>query len=58
MLRNELRRLKSEDIQQLKERRKRLELKRKTEIMGKEKLDSDYLKLVRESEDFIQQKKM
>ncbi len=58
MLRNELRRLKQEDIRQLKERMRRLELKRKSEIISKEQLNSDYLKMVRESEDIIKQKKM
>ena len=58
MLRNELRRLKQEDITQLKDRMRRLELKRKSEIISKEQLNSDYLKMVRESEDFIKQKKM
>lgn len=58
MLRNELRRLKQEDIRQLRDRVRRLELKRKVEIIAKEQANSDYLRLVRNSEDLIKQKKM
>jgi len=58
MLRNELRRLKQEDIRQLRDRMKRLELRRKCEIISREQASSDYLRLLRTSEDLVKQKKM
>jgi hypothetical protein len=56
MLQNEQRRLKEEDIRNLRERQKRLQMKRKQEIMNKDTQSTEYLKLIKESEDFIQQK--
>lgn len=49
MLKNELRKLKLEDIQKLKERQKRLEMQRKTEIMSKDQESTQYLNLVKSS---------
>jgi hypothetical protein len=54
MLQNEQRRLKEEDIRNLRERQKRLQMKRKQEIMNKDTQSTEYLKLIKESEDYIQ----
>lgn len=58
MLKNEQRRLRVEDINKLRERQKKLELKRKIEILGKDLENSQYLKLIKDSEDLLVKKKM
>lgn len=58
MLKNELRKLKYEDIQTLRERQKRLEVQKKVQIMSKDQESKDYLNLVKSSEDLLLQKKL
>jgi hypothetical protein len=47
MLQNEQRRLKEEDIRNLRERQKRIQMKRKQEIMNKDTQSTEYLKLIK-----------
>ena len=47
MLKNELRRLREEDIQKVRERQKRLDFKKKQDILLKERLHFDIIDKVR-----------
>lgn len=49
--------MKEDDITKLRDRQKRLELRRKIEIIAKDKESTEYQRLIRQSEEFLVQKK-